>query len=267
MQKLIRGIFLGLSLTRVASADVTLASLFQDHAILQRDQFVPVWGRADPGEQVTVEFRGQSVATTADAAGSWQVRLQPMQASAEPATLVVRGKNTLTLSDVLTGEVWLASGQSNMEWRVEQAAAAETEIAAAKHPLIRQFDVPNVVAESPKTSVEGSWVTCSPGTAAKFSAVAYYFARDLQAAAGVPVGIINSTWGGTPVEAWMSASALGANPAFRPPLARWQQTLAEYPQKKAEFDAALPAWEKQDAAALARGKAEQAAFRKANPEP
>lgn len=267
MQKLLQGIFLGLCLAIATRADVTVASLFQDHAVLQRDQPVPVWGWAEPGEKVTVEFRGQSVAATADAKGNWQVKLSSLAASAEPATLVVRGKNTLTFSDVLIGEVWLASGQSNMEWRVEQANAAAAEIAAAKHPLIRQFDVPNLVAEAPKTTTAGSWIVCSPETAGKFSAVAYYFARDLQKAANVPVGIINSSWGGTPVESWMSASTLGSQPAFRAPLDRWQKTIAEYPQKKAEYDAALPAWEKEDAAALARGKPAQAAFRKANAKP
>lgn len=267
MKKLIQEILVGLCLTLAAQADVTVASLFQDHAVLQRDQPVPVWGLAEAGERVTVEFRGQSVSATADSAGNWQVKLQPMKASAEPAALVVRGKNMLTISDILTGEVWLASGQSNMEWRVEQADAAPKEIAAAKHPLIRHFDVPNLVAESPKTTTAGSWVVCSPETAGKFSAVAYYFARDFQAAAGVPVGIINSTWGGTPVESWMSAATLGTQPAFRAPLDRWQQTIADYPQKKTEFDAALPVWEKDDAAALANGKPQQTAFRKANPKP
>jgi sialate O-acetylesterase len=267
MQKLFQGISLALGLTLAAQADVTVASLFQDHAILQRDQLVPVWGRAEPGERVTVEFRGQSATAIADAAGHWQVRLQPMAASAEPAALVVRGKNNLTLSDILTGEVWLASGQSNMEFRVDQANAAAAEIAAARHPLIRQFDVPNLVATSPQAATAGSWVICSPETAGKFSAVAYYFARDLQAAAGVPVGIINSTWGGTPVESWMSASTLGSNPTFRAPLERWQQTIAEYPVKKAEYDSDLAAWEKGDAAALATGKPAQAAFRKSHPKP
>ncbi|MGC4073006.1 MAG: sialate O-acetylesterase [Nibricoccus sp.] len=267
MQKLLQGILLGACLAIAAHADVTIASLFQDHAVLQRDQPVPVWGWAEPGEKVTVEFRGQSVITTTDAKGSWQVRLESMKASEEPAALIVRGKNTLTISDVLTGEVWLASGQSNMEFRVEQANAAATEIAAAKYPLIRHFDVPNLVADSPKTSTAGSWVVCSPETAGKFSAVAYYFARDLRKAANVPVGIINSTWGGTPVESWMSGTTLGSQPEFRAPLDRWQKTIAEYPQKKAEYDAALPVWEKADAAALANGKPAQATFRKANPKP
>lgn len=250
-----------------AQADVTPAPLFRDHAVLQRGQPVPVWGRAAAGEQVTVEFRGQSVATAAGADGKWRVQLAPLAASAEPATLVIRGRNTVTLSDILVGEVWLASGQSNMEWRVEQAADAVAEAAAAKHPLIREFDVPNLVAEAPQETAGGAWVVCSPDTAAKFSAVAYYFARDLQRAAGVPVGIINSTWGGTPVESWMSAAVLGGRPEFRLPLDRWRQTLADYPAKKAEFDAALPAWEKEDAAALATGKAAQAAFRKDHPRP
>jgi sialate O-acetylesterase len=262
-----QALILGGLVALAARADVTLASLFQDYAVLQRDQPVPVWGRAEPGEHVLVEFRGQAVNTTADADGRWQVTLAPMSASAKPSELVVRGRNTITIAGVLTGEVWLASGQSNMEWRVEQAANARVEIAAATHPLVREFDVPNVVAESPRVEAAGKWVTCSPDAVAKFSAVAYYFARELQRSAGVPVGIINSSWGGTPVEAWTRASVLGQNPAFRGALDRWQQTVAEYPAKKADYEAARPAWEKADAAALAQNKAAQAAFRKENPRP
>jgi sialate O-acetylesterase len=257
----------GLALALVAKADVVLASLFQDHAVLQRDQTVPVWGTAEPGERVVVEFRGQSVATATDAGGKWKVDLKPMSASAEPEVLLVHGKNTLTISDVLTGEVWLASGQSNMEFRVDQANDATNEIAAANHPLIRQFDVTNRVAESPQSTTVGSWVVCTPASAAKFSAVAYYFARDLQQAAHVPVGIINSTWGGTPVESWMSAATLQANPAFGASLDRWHKTIEEYPLKKTEYDSALAVWEKDDTAALVTGKKEQAAFRKAHPKP
>jgi sialate O-acetylesterase len=267
MQKMIKRLFVSLALALVAKADVTVASLFQDHAILQRDQPVPVWGGAEPGEKVTVEFRGQSAAAVADASGKWRVQLEPMTASAEPAVLIVRGKNTLTISDVLTGEVWLASGQSNMEFRIDQANDAANEIAAVNHPQIRQFDVPNVVAASPQAAVAGAWVMCSPATAAKFSAVAYYFARDFQQAAHVPVGIINSTWGGTPVESWMNATALQTNPAFRAPLDRWQKTIEEYPVKKAEYDSALTAWEKEDVAARATGQKEQTVFRKAHPKP
>lgn len=259
-------LFVWLILTLAAQADVTLASLFQDHAVLQRDQPVPMWGTAGAGEKVTVEFRGQSTAATAGADGRWRVVLQPMPASAEPAVIVVRGRNTLTVTDVLTGDVWLASGQSNMEWRVDQAKDAAVEIAAARHPLIRQFDVANVVATSPQENMAGSWVVCSPDTAGKFSAVAYYFARDFQQAAGVPVGIINSSWGGTPVEAWMSAESLAVD-SFRPALARWQQTIAEYPQRKTLFDDALVAWTQADKAAAASGKPAQAAFRRANPKP
>ena len=195
------------------------------------------------------------------------MRFAPFAASAEPATLSVQGKNNLAITDVLTGDVWLASGQSNMEWRVEQAADAAKEIAAATYPRIRQFDVPNVVATQPQSRAGGTWEICSPATAAKFSAVAYYFARDWQAATGVPVGIVNSTWGGTPVESWMSAATLASDPAFKPALARWDTTVAEYPQKQTQFKADLVQWEKNDTAAAAQGKAAQAAFRKANPKP
>jgi len=232
MHRRIVFVLAGLCLALGARGDVTLAPLFRDHAVLQRDQPLPLWGRAEPGEQVTVKFRCQSAVVTTQPDGTWRVALAAMSASAEPAELQVTGRNTLVVCDVLVGDVWLASGQSNMEWRVEQAAEAEKEIAAARHPLIRHFDVPNFVATEPRRTADGVWTVCSPATVADYSAVAYYFAREWHAASGVPVGIVNATWGGTPVESWMSAATLASSEAFKPTLARWQQTLAEYPVKK-----------------------------------
>ncbi len=269
MNKSIRPLIILCALTFPFSvrADVRLASLFQDHAVVQCDQALPVWGTADPGEAVRVEFRGQAASTTTGSDGKWMVRLKPMAGSAEPAILRVTGRNQLTISDLLTGAVWLASGQSNMEFRVEQGDNAKTEIASAQHPMIRQFDVPNLVASSPQTNTAGHWEICSPATVAKFSAVAYYFARDWQQATGMPVGIINSTWGGTPIESWMSAQTLDSNPNFQSALARWQKTLAEYPEKKTEYDGALKQWEKEDATALGSAGKAQTVFRKAHPKP
>ncbi len=200
-----------------AFADVTLSPMFQDHAVLQRDKPAPVWGQAAPGEHVTVSFLGQTVGATADEAGRWIVLLTPMEAAATGADLVVTGKNVLTLHDVVVGEVWLCSGQSNMEFTVNDPVRkdfsvnnAAREVAAAKYPLIRQFKVaPKAVAE-PLDEPKGAWSVCSPETVPLFTAVGYFFARDLHRRLGVPIGLINSTWGGTGIEAWMSPAGIAA---------------------------------------------------------
>ncbi len=246
----------------VARADVTLAPLFADHAVLQRGKPIPVWGRAAAGEHVTVSFRGQTGGTTTASDGRWIVYLGALEASAEPANLVVTGKNTLTVHDVLVGEVWLCSGQSNMEFVVRsptnpffRVANAEAEVAAGNFPLIRHFKVARTEADAPADAVGGSWTVCSPETVDQFTAVGYFFARSLYGKLHVPIGLINSTYGGTPVESWMSAFALNSSPAFAIVRERWRQTLAEYPQKKIEYDAAADQWQKARDAAKAAGKA------------
>lgn len=203
----------------VAHADVTPNPLFSDHAVLQQGRAVPVWGKAAPGEAIEVAIAGQSVKTTAGADGRWQVRLEPLRAGG-PFTLTIAGKNKIVLSDILVGEVWVASGQSNMERKlgpqlgVPPITHDEKEIAEAKHPRIRHFGVAQVKSFSPLETVAGTWTVCSPETAKDFTAVGYFFARDLQQARDVPVGIINSSWGGTPAEAWTSEAGLRAVPAF-----------------------------------------------------
>ena len=178
--KILRLLLAWFSLGALSRADVTLAPLFQDHAVLQRDKPLPVWGRAAPGEHVSVAFHDQRVGTTAGADGRWIVYLGAAAASAEPAELVVTGTNTLTVRDVLVGEVWLASGQSNMERPVAKAAAGEKEIAAAKFPLLRLFTAQHQVASQPADTVPGAWQACTPESVKNFSAVGYFFARDLQ---------------------------------------------------------------------------------------
>jgi sialate O-acetylesterase len=232
-------------------ADVTLAPPFQDHAIVQRDKPLPVWGRAAPGEHVTVEFKGQRIGTTVGDDGCWLVYLEPVPASAEPAVLTVTGKNTLTVQDVLVGEVWLASGQSNMEWPVAKSADAEQEMATARFPLIREFDAANTVTDQPADTVAGMWQPCAPDTAGRFSAIAYFFARELHRKLGVPVGILNSTWGGTAIEAWTDAFTLKSTVTWPAIDARWQQSLAEFPERLANHPAELAAWKKADELAKA----------------
>jgi sialate O-acetylesterase len=239
-----------------AWADVTLAPLFTDHAVLQRDKPVPIWGRAEPGERVLVTFTDQIVGTTTASDGRWVVYLAPLKASSTPVELIVAGKNTLRLTDVLVGDVWLCSGQSNMEWPVAKSMNADEEIAAANFPLIRQLKLKRTVAAAPADTVEndGGWRLCTPETAGAFTAVGLFFARDLQPRLGVPVGLINSTYGGTPIEAWMSAPSLASDPAFAVVAERWQRALASYPEEQARFETAPAEWNAAEAAAKAKGE-------------
>jgi sialate O-acetylesterase len=185
-----------------ASADVTLPSVFSDHMVLQQQQPVRVWGWADAGQSVEVRLGANSATTTPDATGRWQVELPPLAASSQPQSLVVRGGNTIEIQDVLIGEVWLCSGQSNMEWTVGRSANAAEEIASAKFPLIRQIAIPKTSAFLPQKDVKADWRVCSPETVASFTACGYFMARHLHQELDVPIGLINSSWGGTRVEPW-----------------------------------------------------------------
>jgi sialate O-acetylesterase len=206
----------------VAHATVRLPALVGSHMVLQRGRPVPVWGWAAPGEQVSITFRGKTYAASApDATGRWQATL-PATPAGGPYELMVKGQNTLVLTDVLVGDVWLASGQSNMQMPVKDLPGgyqpvqqADQEIAAANWPNIRFFTVSQTVAYRPQAEVAGSgWRVCSPATVAQLSAVAYFFGRDLYQRYKVPMGLLVSSWGGTPAEAWTSAEGLQALPAF-----------------------------------------------------
>lgn len=240
-------------------AEVKLASVFTDHAVLQREAAVPVWGTARRGEKVTITFRDQTLATKADAAGRWRVDLAPMPANPYPAELVVVGSNTITLHDVLVGDVWLCSGQSNMEWPVRLADSAELETASAQFPLIRHFKVATQLAhDTPAATVQGSWTLCTPENAPHFTAVGYFFAREVHQDLGVPIGLLNVSWGGTPIESWLSPAMLAASPHADSVARAWAKTVAEYPKKKAAYDRQLADWEQRAAAAKAAGKPEPA---------
>jgi sialate O-acetylesterase len=211
-----------LTLAALASptlADVRLPRIFGDHMVLQRESEVLVWGFADPGEVVTVRggWDDSTVTTVADDEGDWHVHMQTGQAGG-PYTLTV---NDVTLSDVLLGEVWICSGQSNMEWHVEWCDDAQAEIAAADHPRLRLFTVAKALAATPQDDVRGTWTACSPETVGAFSATGYYFGRELLAELGdVPIGLVSTNWGGTVSEAWTSRETLARFDAFAPALAR-----------------------------------------------
>lgn len=235
-----------------------LASLFSDHMVLQRGAVVPVWGWAAPGDDVSVRFEPgarsenekQVRTARADEDGRWTVRLAPMRACSIPARLVVESRRegpVQEVKDVLVGEVWLASGQSNMEWTVKDSAGAADEIAAADHPGIRMFTVPRVIRRKPPMDVDGTWAVCSPESVAQFSAVAYFFGRELHRSEGVPVGLLNSSWGGTRVEAWTSREALVSDLLCRKEVEGVETVLRSLDAQKqeqafAEFAAAPSAW-------------------------
>jgi sialate O-acetylesterase len=255
-----------LALTPAARADVTPAALFTDGAVLQREKPVAIWGRADRGEKITVSFAGQRRETTAGNDGRWLVMLEPLATSVQGAELVIAGKNTVTVRDVLVGEVWLCSGQSNMEWAVNRAANGVQEAAAANFPLIRHLKIERAVADTAADTVPTTgWKPATPGYTGAFTAVGYFFARDLFQKLGVPIGLVNSTWGGTPVESWLSPAALAGDPAFAVVRDRWRQSVAAYPAAKVAFDQQMSMWTAAEAEARKKGPAALEAFRRSSP--
>jgi sialate O-acetylesterase len=218
-------IVLSWALVSSGRCDVRLASVFGDHMVLQHSSHVAIWGWADPGEEVAVEPSWPCPGwckphpTSASADGRWQVMIMTPEAGG-PHTLTVRGTNEVVLQNVLLGEVWICSGQSNMQWGVQQSDNAKEEIAAADHPELRLFQALRATAMEPVEDIKGGWSVCSPQTVSGFSATAYYFGRELQSELGVPIGLISTNWGGTVVEAWTSAQALIELGEFVEPLDR-----------------------------------------------
>ena len=203
-------IWMALASVLMGQAEVRLPALFSDHMVLQQGLPITVWGWADDGEKVTVKVQGQE-ATTVTSGKKWSVKLKPLTASATPTVLAVAGKTRIELRDVLVGEVWVCSGQSNMEWPLRASFQSEKDIAGAANPNIRLFTVPKAKADAPLEDTKGSWAECSPGSVPGFTAVGYYFGRDLEKALKVPVGLIHTSWGGSPAEVWMSRDVLDGN--------------------------------------------------------
>lgn len=203
------------ALTNVLSAQIKLPHIFGDNMVLQREKPIAVWGWAKAKEKVTIKFHDQTKTTVADKAGKWSVKLDAEKAGG-PYTLTVSGKNSVTLTNILVGEVWICSGQSNMEWPVRMASNAAQEIAEANYPQIRHIKIPNVVASTPQADfASGDWKVCSPETAGDFTAVGYFFAVKLAKELNVPVGLINTSWGGTHSETWTSREAFQNSDEFK----------------------------------------------------
>jgi sialate O-acetylesterase len=231
-----------------AGAEVKLPRIFWDHMVLQRDIAVPVWGTATAGDTITVSFAGQTKTATADQDGKWRVALDPLKASSEARTLAVQSKidnRQSTFSDVLVGEVWFCSGQSNMVWPVNKSADGPAEIAAAKHPLIRHArgDI-------------GRWSVVSPETVGSMTAVGYYFGRHLHKELKVPVGLIQSAVGGTPIQAWTAHEAMAADPVLKVMIDEQTAKVKEYDPARAQkmYEAKLAVWEKLAAKLKVSGK-------------
>lgn len=241
--------------TGLARAEVTLPALISDHMVLQRDVEVAIWGWAAPGEEIRVSFRGQEVGGKADHQGCWRVALDSMNEGG-PFELAVQGQNRLVVQDVLVGEVWLGSGQSNMQWSVRRSADSDKEISEAHFPRIRLFTVPREVADSPQEDVNGEWMEVTPETVPDFSAVAYYFGRELHRKMGISVGLIHSSWGGTPAESWTSHEALMANPSLHRIVWNWKEVLLEHPFALASYEESMKEWEKEVVKARAEEKPE-----------
>ena len=203
---LIAGV-VGVALCCAVRAEVQPHPLFTDGAVLQRDARVPVWGTAKAGEKITVEFCGQKATATAGADGKWLAKLGKCKAGG-PFTLTIRGENTITLTNVCVGEVWVCSGQSNMEWPLRAAENGAQVIPNTADPQLRLFHVPKATADEPQSGVKAVWQVCEPKSVEGFSAVGYFFARDLRKALNIPIGMIESDWGGTYAEAWTEGSAL-----------------------------------------------------------
>ncbi|HYK36010.1 sialate O-acetylesterase [Alloacidobacterium sp.] len=235
-------------------AEVRLPNVLSSHAVLQRDQPIHIWGWADPGEAVTIHFHDQNHTASADDLGKWSVWLKPEEAGG-PYTLTAQGKSGpgLTHSDLLVGDVWVASGQSNMEMPLNGFPGsavlknAEQEIANANLPTVRLLRIEHTPSYFPKNDVTATWTECNPQTAAEFSAVAYFFGRDINTREHVPIGLIDSTWGGTPVEAWMSMDGIGSDAGLMPMFASW----AHFSDDLADTDLIVAREKREDAAAEA----------------
>ena len=239
-------------LANQARADVRLPGIFGDHMVLQQDATLPVWGWASPQEKVTVTFSGKSANTTAGADGKWRIDLPALPAGTPAGALTVAGTNTVTINDVLVGEVWICSGQSNMELPLSKTDDAPKVAAQATDDQLRICMVPSNLALAPRDDISPNgpatdiWEVCSPATVSKFSAVGYYFGRNLRSDLKRPVGIIESSWGGTAAQVWTDPATLQSNPSFQHYVEEQQKFAAKFPGGDTDFAAQITAQAKPD---------------------
>lgn len=246
-------ILLPLLLASSLSATLTLPQFLSDGAVLQRDGAAKIWGWADPGAEVKVNFAGKDLTNKAGKDGSWSVIFQDLEANATGQNLTISHRNeAITVKDVLVGEVWIASGQSNMEWRVTSSANPKEEIAAANDPLLRVYVSGNVATDEPQKDFPGKWLSTNPENAGKFTAVGYYFARKIRKEVDVPVGIIECAWGGKPVESFISDPIIRNLPEAKALIEKKQRAIAawnpkaanaQFEKQKITFQKNLAKWE------------------------
>lgn len=236
-------------LTSFAQAGLKLPSIIGPNMVLQRDLENPIWGWADPGAEVTVAIAGQNLQTKADQAGKWKVKLAPMAVSSDPVSMAIKsGAEELVLDNILVGEVWICSGQSNMQWSVSQSNDPDLETATAKYPEIRFISVPQVGTQEKKDDFVGQWDVCTPETVGQFSGVGYFFGRQLHLTLDVPIGLIDNAWGGSAAEAWISREVMDSDPRFSNVAEQWKNTDATYDHEKA-----MAAWKVKAEEAKAAG--------------
>ncbi len=237
-------------------ADVHLPAIFSDHLVLQQEVAAPVWGWAEPAEKVAVTFAGRTVEAVAGADGRWMVKLGPLAASTTPSTLTVKGRNEIVIRDILVGEVWLGSGQSNMAMTVARSKDPEAEQASANFPAIRMFKEESPRAGSPQHQGKGKWVVCTPATAGNFSAALYFFGREIHRNLGAPVGLINSSVGGTPIESWIAEAPQRAASELKGFFAGLEQPRRLSEEERRTYEANLAKWEEAEKAGKkTKGKA------------
>lgn len=250
--KFILAVFVTAFLSLNIFADVKLPDVLADSMVLQQGQKVPIWGTADAGETIVVTFQKQKLTVVADANGKWRVDLKPLKVTFEAQTLTIQGKNKIELKDILIGEVWLVSGQSNMQWTLLQSNNGEAEVAKANHPNIRLFNVSRVVGYKQRKGKMAEWKVCNPENVKEFSGAGYYFGVDLQKKLKVPIGLINSSWGGSQAEAWTPVEYLQNHPELKITVERTKIWDAERPKVQKDYDEAIAKWrvesEKQKAA-------------------
>lgn len=221
--------------------NIKVANLISSNMVIQRGMESRIWGTAAPGGTVFVKINNQEKWDQADENGNWEVTLEPMPEGG-PYEMIIEGKEPIKLTNVMVGDVWVCSGQSNMQWNVRNSKDATQEIATANHPNIRLFSVPRRVNASPQHQVEGSWEVCSPETIPNFSAVAYFFGKQLNQDLKIPIGLIHTSWGGTPAEAWTTMDSLKADREFLPIVERYKNAFKNYPEKLASYKKRLAEW-------------------------
>ncbi len=252
MKTFLTVILIGLA-SFAAQADVRLPDVIGSSMVLQQKQKVPIWGTADAGERVTVTFGKKSKTVVADASGKWRVDLDPMSAAFAPQTMTISGKNTIELKDILVGEVWLVAGQSNMQRLLRETANGDAVQAAASHPDIRLFNASREVAFKKKKGKLGEWASCTPASVAEFSAAGYYFGVEMERELKVPIGLINSSYGGSQAEAWTPVEYLNANLDLKVTVERTRIWDAERAKVRADYDEAIRKWREDSDKARASG--------------